>query len=275
MRSILSLFLWLSITALYQHAEAQQVSPSADLVNGIEAYNKGDFESARKPLQAAVDRGEPEAMVNLGYMYARGHGVRSDPAYALQLYRRAADSGDGEGMNAVGYRYNFAPKPDLDQAIHWYRMAVFRGNPRAMNNVAILFYNGQGVGQDRGEARTLWRQAVERGSLNAKTNLGQDVASDATLSAAERLAGRRTARKRTCSGHLTKVGLQRSVSTWIGCVPHDDPGASRSKARLVAAVWGPDLVSSRPEESFVTFVTFVKFGTADHTQTVPTTHRHT
>ena len=73
MRSILSLFLWLSITALYHHAEAQQVSPSADLVNGIEAYNKGDFESARKPLQAAVDRGEPEAIVNLGYMLSLIH----------------------------------------------------------------------------------------------------------------------------------------------------------------------------------------------------------
>lgn len=85
-----SLALLLSL-AILAHSRAEQLrpQPSPELVNGIDAYNRGDFAMARNLLQAAADRGEPEAMVNLGYMYARGHGVRSDPAYALDLYRRA------------------------------------------------------------------------------------------------------------------------------------------------------------------------------------------
>ncbi len=128
-------------------------------------------------------------MVNLGYMYARGHGVRSDPAFALELYRRAADAGDAEGMNAVGYRYNFASKPDLPKAIHWYCLAVSRGNSRAMNNLALLFYNGQGVPRDRNETVRLWRQSAARGDLNAQANAGMELASNAGLSQAERSAG--------------------------------------------------------------------------------------
>lgn len=189
MRFLARVLLSLIATGTSLQAEQQHAGPSTDLVNGIDAYNGGNFEAARKALQSAVDRGEPEAMVNLGYMYARGHGVRSDPIYALELYRRAAETGDGEGMNAVGYRYNFAPKPDLPKAIHWYCLAVFRGNLRAMNNLALLSYLGQGVKQDRNEARYLWRQAAVRGNINAKTNLGMDLASDATVSQAERRTG--------------------------------------------------------------------------------------
>jgi hypothetical protein len=183
-------------------AFAQVAAPSADLVAGINAYNAGDFASARDHLQAAADRGEAEAMVNLGYMYARGHAVRQDSEFALQLYIRAAKSNDGEAMNAVGYRYEFAKQPDLPKAIDWYCRAVFAGNPRAMNNLGLLFYNGRGVTQDRDEARSLWRQAADRGHLNSAALLAWDQASDQSLSASDRRAG---------SARLRDVARQGSV----------------------------------------------------------------
>lgn len=189
MRLLVFLLVWLLAAGFPVKADRPKDSASADLISGINAYNKNDFASALKFLQAAADRGEPEAMVNLGYMYARGHGVASDPAFALRLYQRAAEAGDAEGMNAVGYRYNFAHPPDLDNAIRWYCRAVLGGNPRAMNNAALLFYKGQGVSEDRGEARSLWRQAAERGSLNAQANLGVDLSSDVSLLITERLKG--------------------------------------------------------------------------------------
>jgi len=128
-------------------------------------------------------------MVDLGYLYARGQGVLPNSDFALQLYRDAAKLGDGEGMNAVGYRYNFATKPDLDKAIFWYCQALELGNERAMNNLALLFFNGQGVSRDREEARHLWRQASTRGNLVAEANLGADLALDAALPQAERQSG--------------------------------------------------------------------------------------
>ncbi len=178
----------------------QPDAPSPDLVAGIGAYNAGDFAFARQHLQAAAGRGEAEAMVNLGYMYARGHGVPRDPAFALDLYRRAATTGDGEAMNAVGYRYNFANPPDYAKAVEWYCKAVFAGNPRAMNNLAILFYNGTGIPQDRDEARALWRQASDRGSMNATANLASDQAFDASLTEAQRREGYAALRDAAISG---------------------------------------------------------------------------
>ena len=170
-------------------AAAQLPAPSADLVAGISAYNDGDFATARKRLNAAVANGDPEAMVNLGYMHARGHGVRSDPSFALELYRRAASAGDAEAMNAVGFRYQFANPPDFESAAKWFCRAVLLGNPRAMNNAAILFYRGEGVPYDREEANNLWRQAMERGHLNAQTNLAQELATDTTQPEATRQSG--------------------------------------------------------------------------------------
>ncbi len=170
-------------------ALAQLPNGDAALNSGIAAYNAGDYPAAFRLLRAAVAAGNAEAMPNLGYLYARGHGVARDPAAALELYRRGAEAGDAEAMNAVGYRYNFADKPDFERAAQWYCKAVLRGNPRAMNNMAILFYNGQGVPRDLEEARNLWRQSAALGHLNGQTNLGESLASDVSLADSERREG--------------------------------------------------------------------------------------
>ena len=190
-RTMPVVLLWTLAALVYLSggACAQLPDASADLNEGIAAYNSGDFPSAFKHLQMAVDRGSAEAMANLGYMYARGHGVPRDAAFALQLYRRGAAAGNAEAMDAVGYRYNFANVPDFDRAAHWYCRAMLLGNLRAMNNLAILFYNGQGVPRDLEEARSLWRQATALGHLNAQTNLGDSLALDQTLPDSDRQKG--------------------------------------------------------------------------------------
>jgi TPR repeat protein len=163
--------------------------PSAELKEGITAYNESDFYRSATLLKTAADRGEAEAMVNLGYLYARGQGVPQDSALALQLYRRASDLGDAEAMNAVGYRLMVDKPPDYPGAAHWFCMAVLQGNQRAMNNLALLFYDGHGLPLNQNEARSLWAQAVERGSLNAQVNLGYDLVLNNPTTSAERHQG--------------------------------------------------------------------------------------
>jgi TPR repeat protein len=180
--------LWFAVGVAGATARAE-TGPPDDLVAGIDAYNGGDYGTAAHRLQSASDQGNAEAMVNLGYLYARGQGVVSNPDYALLLYQRAAALGDAEGMNAIGYRLNFATPPDLHAAIEWYCRALALGNPRAMNNLALLVYNGRGVPPDRAEARNLWRQSSALGHLNARANLGLDLASDATLPEQQRQQG--------------------------------------------------------------------------------------
>lgn len=227
-------------------ASAQQ-DPSPDLIAGIAAYNAGDFLAARDHLQAAADRGDAEAMVNLGYLYAGGQGVRRDPDMALELYRRAAKSGDGEAMNAVGYRYNFAAPPDYPKAIDWYCRAVFAGNPRAMNNLALLFYHGEGVAQDRDEARSLWQQSSDRGHLNAMANLATDQAFDQSLSEAGRHDGYDMLHQAARRGSIVAQQALRQAGDTEAFPPategsltmkleplHPTPGTSRACAALIS-----------------------------------------
>jgi TPR repeat protein len=78
---------------------------------------------------------------------------------------------------------------DFPKAIHWYCLAVARGDARATNNLALLFDNGRGIPQDHDEASRRWRQSAVRGDLNAEASVGVQLATNATLSQDERHAG--------------------------------------------------------------------------------------
>jgi hypothetical protein len=146
---------------------------SGTALAGMQAYNNGDFATAYSLLRQAADAGDPEAQVNLGYLYARGHGVRADQMEALRLYESSAKAGSSEGMNAIGFKYLFAtgvPK-DAGRAAFWFCEAVLRGNPRAMNNLALMLVSGE-LPMDEAEARNLWEQASKLGHANAMNNLG-------------------------------------------------------------------------------------------------------
>jgi TPR repeat protein len=139
----------------------------------MEAYNRGDVTTAYRVLSEEAKAGDPEAQVNLGYLFARGQGVPANQLTAFRLYGLSAAQGDGEGMNALGYKYQFGtgiPK-DIDLAVHWYCKAVEAGNARGMVNLGILLSNGLGVPRDLEQARDLWGQAAALGHANAMANL--------------------------------------------------------------------------------------------------------
>lgn len=165
---------------------------SPGLAAGVAAYERGDYQTAFRLLKLEADRGNSAAMVNLGFLYARGHGVGADQAEALRLYRRAAAQGDAEGMNAIGYKYDRGTgvTPDLAEAVRWYCMAALRSNPRALNNLALLLDQGRGVPRDRQEARKLWRRSAEIGNAAAMLNLGLLLLRDYPPGAPERAQGK-------------------------------------------------------------------------------------
>jgi hypothetical protein len=65
-----------------------------------EIYEKGlrggapDYAQAAGWYQKAAAQGHPRAMMNLGFLYEQGRGVKQDMAAALALYRKAAGLGD-------------------------------------------------------------------------------------------------------------------------------------------------------------------------------------
>ena len=53
--------------------------------------------------------------------------------------------------------------------------AAVSGDPRGLNNLANMYYDGKGVDRDLEEARRLWSQSADRGNPNAMFNLGQSL----------------------------------------------------------------------------------------------------
>lgn len=78
--------------------------------------------------------------MGLNHMHVRGHGAPRNAAIAAEYTQRAADLGNPEGVMALGYKCQFGvgfPK-DLELAVRLHRKAIASGNPRTMNNDALL-----------------------------------------------------------------------------------------------------------------------------------------
>ena len=80
-------------------------------------------------------------------------------------------------MNALGYKYEHGTgiAVDIKKAVNWYCMAVLRGNPRAMNNLATMLDDGKLLPRNTSDARGLWRQSAATGDLNAMVGLGMSL----------------------------------------------------------------------------------------------------
>jgi len=60
-----------------------------------------DYAQAREWYQKAADAGNADAMNNLGWLYANGHGVAQDYAQAREWYQKAADAGNRDAKQAL------------------------------------------------------------------------------------------------------------------------------------------------------------------------------
>jgi len=86
----------------------------ADYQAGIDAYLRGDYETALAEFRPLAEQGHASAQYNLGVMFDNGLGVPQD-------YREAAK---------------------------WYRFAAEQGKVKAQSNLASMYHFGQGVLQD-------------------------------------------------------------------------------------------------------------------------------
>ena len=62
---------------------------------------------------------------------------------------------------------------DLTEARIWSKRAAENGSERAMHNLALMLYVGQGGAVDQAEAASWFRQAAERGLTDSQFNLAK------------------------------------------------------------------------------------------------------
>jgi TPR repeat protein len=89
-------------------------------------------------------------------------------------YRKAAEQGDADAQNSLGYLYSEGQgvPQDYAQAALWYRKAAEQGDAVAQTNLGNLYYDGQGVLRDYAQAALWYRKAAEQGDADAQDSLG-------------------------------------------------------------------------------------------------------
>jgi TPR repeat protein len=92
---------------------------------------------------------------------------------AVSLFRLAADKGDAEAQNYLGYMYacGLGVPKDAEVAVRWYRAAAEQGDTLARNNLGHALLHGKGVPQDYVEAARLFHLAVRSRSKGSIANL--------------------------------------------------------------------------------------------------------
>ena len=166
----------------------------ADYDTGLDAYNRGDWDTAARELKPVADEGHAHAQFLVGTLLASGSGIETSLAEALRYYRLSAEQNNGEAQAALGYTYRVGNgvKQSYDDAAKWYRMAAERGVGDAQFNLGSLYAAGRGVPQSYVQAYKWFSLAAAHGIDEAvialffsMTNLNEEQLAEAQLLATE------------------------------------------------------------------------------------------
>jgi len=169
-----------------------------------------DAETALETLRAQAAGGDVNAQLDLAYRYRDGKGVTKDAAEAMSWAHRAADAGNADAMDFVGFAYlrgavvkrnpaiAFAyfkeaanesaqaafnlgqcyygaqgTKQDCAKALEWWKKAAEMGHGRAAACAAMAYHSGEGVKADAAQARSLAERAAELNNPSGLVLLGE------------------------------------------------------------------------------------------------------
>ena len=146
----------------------------ADLESGVTAYNKGDYDTARKEFNAAADSKDPMGLHLLASLYYQGHGVEKDLGRAVELFTEAAEKGYKGSQANLGLMYQKGDgvKRDIEKAIYYYTAAGKQGDLQSALNLGQIYRKGDGVEPDQAKATAYYKFAAERGYIPAVNEYG-------------------------------------------------------------------------------------------------------
>lgn len=100
-----------------------------DMARAWEAYDGGDYQTARSIWLAQAQDGDSEAMVALAGLAETGADGPADHAEARRLYRSAANLGNADAMQNLGVMLEcgIGGPADGREAITWYLQAAKLG----------------------------------------------------------------------------------------------------------------------------------------------------
>ena len=146
----------------------------ADFQAGMEAYEKGDYETALKEWEPLAKAGDAEAQHNLAIIHELGLSTRSNLEEAASLYEIAAHNGivQSQVNLAVMLIEGRGVISDTPRALELMTMAADRGNLPALHNLANMYYGGIGTPVDKYRAADFLLRASLKGYAPSQYDLG-------------------------------------------------------------------------------------------------------
>jgi TPR repeat protein len=144
--------------AVKPHTEGQKISPEA--LFALMLMN--------------AEKGQSQAMLNLGRLYEEGVGVPRNFTKALEWYQTAADAGEKEAHMRLGlcYEIGMGAAADIGRAIKNFEKAAELGFAPARHKLAGLYLQGRGLPKDENKGFALLTQAADAGEAAALFDLG-------------------------------------------------------------------------------------------------------
>lgn len=145
--------------------------------NGVEQ----NWQKAVEMLQSASDKGNVDALWELGSMYEFADHIAQNESKAIELYRKSAEAGSPIGMYMLAhcYQHGIAIEENLTVSDSLYTQAfnaLMRLAPEediyVLNFVGSAYYWGDGVAVDRKKAFEYYLISARKGNPETQYKIG-------------------------------------------------------------------------------------------------------
>lgn len=142
----------------------------ADVKDGANAWNQGDYAKAIAEWRPLALAGDADAQFNMGQAYKLGRGVERNLVVALDWFHKAALQGQARAGDNYGLL--LFEQGQQQEAMPYIRAAAERGEPRAEYVYATALFNGDLAPKDWVRAYALMTRASQAGLRQATDSLG-------------------------------------------------------------------------------------------------------
>ena len=190
------------------------IPADADVKAGVDAWAKGDWNTAVEEWRGPAVAGDADAQFNLGQAYKLGRGVPVDPGLAESWFRRAALQGHQQAETNYGIALFEADRKA--EAAPWLEKAAARFEPRAQLVLGTMLFNGDGVKRDYPRAYALMTRASAAGLPSAQRTLAD---MDGFISPADRERGTALAQQYEAQARSMPPSASTRTATRVGEPP--------------------------------------------------------
>jgi uncharacterized protein len=159
------------VSAFAKDKGKASASNAASVKDGVDAWSRGEYETAVRIWREPAVRGDSDAQFNMAQAYKFGRGVKQDLAIAADWYRQAASRGHLQAEDSYAHLLHYQGK--IADALPLLAKSADRGEPRSQYLLATELFNGVNVKKDWVRAYALMTRASSAGLAPASRSLAQ------------------------------------------------------------------------------------------------------